>query len=103
MVALIHCVGGLCRLCFLLLHFLLPYKGKLSAFGRKRSRKTVEWVVNVGHKLVLFRLDCCVCGQLNPVACTLVVALFADRVLKECLVSIKKSCTGNVFVVSCDV
>ena len=66
------------------------------------------WVVNVGLKLVLFRLDCCVgvecwtqvgavpsgllcvCVQLSPVACTLVVALFAGKVLKECLVSIKK-------------
>ena len=30
-------------------------------------------------------------------------SVLKDRVLKECLVSIKKSCTGNVFVVSCDV
>ena len=63
MVALVHRVGWLCRLCLLLLHFLLPYKGKLSAFGSKCSRKTVEWVVNVGHKLVLLRLDCCVGGE----------------------------------------
>ena len=62
-------------------------------------------VVNVGHKLVLFRLDCCMCVQLNPVACTLVVALLADKVLKECLVSIKKKIAQEMlfFLVSCDV